>query len=871
MLGLSVAKRKYKQPYNQVPVYDEEDARYGEKRWRDSVDGDGDGDEEEWESDDGEADRERVGILQERRRDHNARLDHNAYNDYNARFDHNARNARLAPLGSPGIKPTVSAYSYRNPRAFTRYFGLAVGSTLVLFVLFLTKASWTSIRSAELGLHKQPPPPPVWESFPFLKRYHGGIRTLTSREKNVPEYPRTQDVDPEMPAVELQKDAAKQKRMEGGKLPDSEAFDPYPDYQSSKYVERYGPVETCYLDDEDTVQVPTLRAYKGVMEGTPDNVMGSYELLGLRNDVCFERFGRLGPYGLGYSKKMGGTGAAMEGDREGAEQVWEQRSEVDYREVKWGKVVERCLEKNDGRFKPVPRGRNHFFQTMGTKGPDDEPLGAKASEKTSRDDTNDETVSTNGTVGEQPKAEHKELLPRTAVLIRTWWDYEYDDEDIMYLRALISELSVASGGEHVVHFLIHVKDDNKQIWGDEEIYQEVLKKSLPAEFEGMGTLWSERQMGLIYGGLEESMYRNLPVHGAYRSTFMPVTYFAHQHPEFDYFWHWEMDVRYTGHFYHLFTQVSQWAEKQPRKYLWERNARFYVPSVHESWDDFSHMVRVQTEHGTNSKSNTWSSHLPPNPAMPDTSTQKPEKPIWGPHPPLDYPDIEIDDALRPNMSFAEDKTYAWGVGEPADLIVFNPLFDPQHTNWILADDVTGYNRTQGAPPRRVAINTSSRLSARLLATMHREQLRHRHSMFSEMWPASAALHHGFKAVYAPHPVFIDRRWPTQYLAAIFNNGRNGASGGARLSVFSDERQHNFLGTTWYYHAGFAPNLWKRWLGYRVDGDGGERWEVGEEGKGGKVGEGGEGRICLPGMLLHPVKQVDLVVEGGGGEEEGKEE
>jgi hypothetical protein len=122
-------------------------------------------------------------------------------------------------------------------------------------------------------------------------------------------------------------------------------------------------------------------------------------------------------------------------------------------------------------------------------------------------------------------------------------------------------------------------------------------------------------------------------------------------------------------------------------------------------------------------------------------------------------------------------------------------------------------------------------------------------MFSEMWPASCALHHGFKAVYAPHPVFIDRKWPTSYLASIFNGGRNGAAGGAKMSVVRDERQHNFRGTTWYYDAGFAPNLWKRWMGLKVDNDGGEQEEV-----------LGEGRMCLPAMLLHPVKQVDLHVE-----------
>jgi hypothetical protein len=829
MLGfrsLSVAKRK-PQSYNQVHPRDLEDGELSEKRYDSSDDSD---------------------VSSPASSSYSSRASSGAYDanpnnphEHEARPLHTSRRPSTRTHKRAPSKPTVSAYSYRNPRAFTRYFGLVIAATLVGFIWFLMHSSWESIRNAELKLYKSPPPPPVWESFPFLKRYHGGIRTLVSREKNVPEYPKREDIDPEMPATDSTKGASKKKRAEGTKIPDSVPFNPYPDYSSSKYIDTYGPVETCYLDANDTLQIPGLRAYHGVTEGMPDNVMGSYDLLGLRKDICFERFGRLGPYGLGYSKRRGGTGAGMEGDREGIEKVWAVDPEVDYRELRWGQVLDRCLEKNKGRFKTQPKVRDNAFQAMAAQ----KRQLNDASESTLVEDAD---LNHNETIRIQPKAAHNKLLPRTAVLIRTWWDYKYDDEDLMYLRSMISELSLASGGEYQVHFLIHVKDDNKQIWADEQVYKEVLEKALPAEFAGMGTLWSERQMGLIYGGVEESNYRGLPVHGAYRSTFMPVTYFAHQHPEYDFFWHWEMDVRYTGHYYHLFNQVSQWAEAQPRKGLWERNARFYVPSVHGSWEDFSQMVRVQTEHGTNNKANMWSSHLPPNPHVAQSEAQKPEKPIWGPELPLDYPDIEIDEAVKPPHSMMEDKN-EWGRGEPADLIVFNPLFDPDRTNWILAEDVTGYDRKNGLPPRRTAINTSGRLSRRLLETMHREQSKFRHTMFSEMWPPSAALHHGLKAVYAPHPVFIDRKWPTQYLAAIFNNGRNGASGGARLSVFSDERQHNFLGTTWYYHAGFAPNLWKRWMGYKVDGDGGEQDEV-----------AGEGRMCLPGIMLHPVKDVDLIQE-----------
>jgi hypothetical protein len=235
-------------------------------------------------------------------------------------------------------------------------------------------------------------------------------------------------------------------------------------------------------------------------------------------------------------------------------------------------------------------------------------------------------------------------------------------------------------------------------------------------------------------------------------------------------------------------------------------------------------------------------------------TRKPEKPIWGPEVPR-LNDLDNSTDIYPPHTMAQDK-YEWGVNEEADLITFNPIFDPQGTTWLLSEDVTGYNTTAGLPPRRTSVINFTRLSRRLLLRMHADMAFSKHSMFSEMWPSSVALHHGLKAVYVPHPVFVDRRWPTDYLAATFNGGRNGQSGGSRASVFGD-REHNFRGTTWYYNSGFAPNLWKRWLGYKVDNDGGEAEEV-----------DGEGRMCLPAMLLHPVKHVDLVYEENGKEESG---
>ena len=737
-------------------------------------------------------------------------------------------------------KESISRYT-RNRRA--RYLCLALLSIVVLFILHLVRASWVEAKQLELGPVEKPSPPkpPPWEAFEFLKRYHGGIRTLTPKGENVPEYPG----EPEQAPPSGQNSTIQARTA--SKLPKSIPFDPYPDYESDSYTSKYHRKHECFLDPSGLIRIPKVHYYEGVTQGFPDAVMGSHNVLGLRNDICFERFGRLGAYGYGYSVRRGGLGAGLHGDRDGADDMWldnENVTEVNYSNVQWAKLQKSCASKNKDRFTVTTGQKGNLFQSMHAS------QGHGSTEEDPNSDTGDQgpySAPSNGTKTNQI-SNHMNLMhiPRTAILIRTWWNYEYTPEDVIYLRSLVTELSLMSGGEFVVHFLIHVKDDNIPIWAEQRVYDRILENSLPKEFRGMGTLWSERQMSLIYGGLQESFFRDLPVHGVYRGTFLPVQYFASQNPNYDFFWNWEMDVRYTGQWYHLLDKVQSFAKAQPRKGLWERNGRFYIPSVHGSWEDFKHMVRFQTEMGTDNSNNVWSSLKTTAESGVGTPQPKADTPVWGPLSPSDVLTDQND--TTPSVSYEKDN-YVWGVGEEADLIVFNPLFDPDGTTWFFTDDVTGYNTTDGLPPRRAAITTTSRLSKKLLQTMHRETMLSRHLMFSEMWPASIALHHGYKAVYAPHPVYIDRNWPTSYLNAVMNGGRNGATGGARTSVFGS-REHNFKGTTWFYDAGFSPNLWKRWLGYKVDNDGGEQAEL-----------AGEGRMCVPGMLLHPVKGVGMVVEG----------
>ena len=175
-------------------------------------------------------------------------------------------------------------------------------------------------------------------------------------------------------------------------------------------------------------------------------------------------------------------------------------------------------------------------------------------------------------------------------------------------------------------------------------------------------------------------------------------------------------------------------------------------------------------------------------------------------------------------------------------------------------------------------------------------------MQAEMWPATVALQHGLKAVYAPHPIWTDRKWHAWYMDAVFNaDGGEMAQWGSRGdSVYNQDREHNFNGWSWYYKSDFPKTLYRRWLGWRASVGsemqfpnnplrvlGGRRFEEkgvkrkfrGKAADGSEAAPdgsdsfiakdsvaGGMGRMCLPGMLLHPVKHVYQRAQEGANED-----
>ncbi|KAL2162611.1 hypothetical protein VTH06DRAFT_6447 [Thermothelomyces fergusii] len=632
---------------------------------------------------------------------------------------------------------------------------------------------------------------PHWSKYQLLDGFFVGLKALVPASEYKPEYPELPGEKSPYPLT-----------ISYTGLPTPTPYVPQPDYESPEYKAQHHPVRPCYLDKENKVPVPDIYAYDGIVQGQPEPVIGSHRLLGLRDDVCFDRFGRYGPYGLGYGPEEGGVGVGLDTERAGSEAVWARTGKINYDNIDWGEAQDRCYESNKERF-----------------------ADAGAQTRSSRDTSTTNAERSSGSSGGTQKK--KKRIPRTAVVVRAYTGFRWTHHAVLNFRAMISELALRSGGEYTVHFLLHVRDDSEAVWADPETAQRVLDDNVPAEFHSVCTLWSEQQMRLIYPGKFGRSFSNPSggdIHGVYRSAHMALQYFAMNHPEYEHFWNWELDMRWLGNYYELFDRLGTWARQQSRVGAWERSAKYYIPRYHGDWANFTALVRNETLASGRS-------------------------PVLGPVSFAGRARLRAEEAgqnfVPPSCTRRGRRAGpGCGVGEEADLITLNPIFDVDESGWVFASDVTGYDTAAPPPPRRCAIVTASRLSRRLLAAMHEETWRLRHAMFSEMFPASVALHRGLKAVYAPHPVSLDRRWALAAVDGAFNGGRDRSADG-RGSPFARRNEHNHKGATWYYHSDFAGLLWRRWLGYAQ-----------RDGRGGKLEEerpAGSGRMCLRSMLVHPIK------------------
>lgn len=500
-----------------------------------------------------------------------------------------------------------------------------------------------------------------------------------------------------------------------------------------------------------------IQTFVGEAKGFPSPAFGDRDVLEWEKYMCFDRQGRFGRYG--YIEDGGES---------------EIKPAIQWESVNWGALQDHCLYKNKERFPVDSAGFGRKLKGLGWVSEMDRSHAKRHIQR--RQDPSK---------GETPRPDPNRVRPepvanRTAILIRARYDTVYRENDVYNIRALINELSFKTGGEYQIYLLVEVEDCDDEIWTNKELYDAVVAKAVPPEFSEIAHIYTERLLRSWYPAMPSAKAVGGPIFE--KLQWLPIQRFAHLNPSFEHFWNWDLDVRFTGHYYDLATSLSRFAQRQPRKCLWERNERLASPALDGPYET---AFRDKVEKEADPDAIIWDV-----PATPEIEQQ-------GPRPP-------------PGV-LAKNEHYTWGVGEKADLITLFPIFNPVSTTWSGRNDVWGYKHGKNLQ-RRAATGTFGIASKKLLELMHKECFEGRF-LNTEMAAPTVALLHGLKAVYAPQPIWFEDEWKSDDLRKYFNAGPRNVVGSSQKSLFGDGRKGMFWeGSNFAANSKMAAKIWDKWMG-----------------------------------------------------------
>jgi hypothetical protein len=416
-------------------------------------------------------------------------------------------------------------------------------------------------------------------------------------------------------------------------------------------------------------------------------------------------------------------------------------------------------------------------------------------------------------------------------------------DDILNVRAMIVEVSLNSAEPMDVRILLEAHDDKWAVAASERHRMQLLSQSVPREFWEMTEFWNEAQMVDLYPSLPGRFLNRMKAQrleavksganvfqtnlvffpffdSSYRSCFMPTQKFALEHPEYDFVWNWEMDTRFTGNFAELFRSSSSesCADLFPSLRPPNLTALFLCAG-------FARSESLDVDLRRYSR---WFV-----PQVPHSEAE------W--------------DTAPSNASTASQE---------ADLIVFNPIFDPQESGWYWENDIQSELPRRCSPflaslflsplpdypagtktSRRASLGRNVRFSRALLGAMSSLNAEEKKSTHCEAWPATVVLHSSdqdiwrdakvyqagstptlardMKAVYVPHPVYFGHHHtPSELYARLSMQG------------FYQKVNEKFMrDSSFYYDGGHARRLYLEWK--RLND------------------------TCMASALLHPIKRMHL--------------
>ncbi|CAD6890361.1 unnamed protein product [Tilletia laevis] len=346
---------------------------------------------------------------------------------------------------------------------------------------------------------------------------------------------------------------------------------------------------------------------------------------------------------------------------------------------------------------------------------------------------------------------------RTALVMRSYEGYPWREDDILNLRAIISELSLNNPNTpYDIRILVEVKGKHLAVFTSEWDRLKVLRSSVPREFWGLVELWTQDEMCALYPGLEGKFLNGMFPQHTYRACLMALQKFYLDHPEYDYVYNWEMDVRYIGNYLDFLEGIEGYSRKEPLHVGMDKYDTWFVRNVTVS-------------------ENNW----------------------------------------------ADNTTMHTGRGEEADLITLGPIFDPRASGWFWEYDIQNYPLGQATDRRasigtnmrmsRALLEAMNVVTAEAKKSTHCEawpttlvlhsqlEISRDHSFYPEAG-FTYSLPLPFKGVFAPHPVYFRHEWDPDVLHARIN----------RQDFYKKMNEKVMRDTSFYYDGKHSKEIYMGW-------------------------------------------------------------
>ena len=208
----------------------------------------------------------------------------------------------------------------------------------------------------------------------------------------------------------------------------------------------------------------------------PSPTFGSFSELGIDPSFCFDRWSRFNAAGFDEQH--------LDLTRDVDEEV---TSAHEWNKVDWRSLQDDCFARNSDRYDPSAQQKPN--QTMFHL-----PTAQDFEEVDSTLHFPEEAANQWWNTAQ--------YMPRKGAVVQMSAGTEWPLDTVQWLRSLIMELNLHSGGEYELIILVEVKDT--EIFADEGKYTNALLASAPAEFQQLVILWTPELLERWYGGLVPS-------------------------------------------------------------------------------------------------------------------------------------------------------------------------------------------------------------------------------------------------------------------------------------------------------------------------------------------------------------------------------